>query len=128
MGKTIPFRVPSPDQFIGHQRMRQTPSGRKPVNNISDNMRLMMLLMITHYGLSCYMAAKVLKMPYENAKMIYRCFRNENRVIWNLYNPTGSEFQQNRSYVMMTRLVHLKVETKHRLCQALASEEVFTLN
>ena len=91
-------------------------------------MRLMMLLMITHYGLSCYMAAKVLKMPYENAKMIYRCFRNENRVIWNLYNPTGSEFLQNHSYVMMTRLVDLKVETRRRLSQALSSDDIFTLN
>ena len=39
--------------------------------------------MITEFGLSCYQAARVLNLPYTNAKVIYRVFREENRVTSN---------------------------------------------
>ena len=85
-----------------------------------------MLLMITHFGLSCYMAARVLKIPYENAKMIYRGFRTEKRIIWNLYNPTGPDFHENHSLVMASKLVFLKEESKQKLLEALKSN-MFTM-
>ena len=44
-------------------------------------MRLEILILITEFGLSCYQAAKVLDLPYTNAKLIYRVFRDENRII-----------------------------------------------
>ena len=40
-----------------------------------------MLLMIPEFGVSCYMAAKVLEMPYTNAKVIYRVFRLDKRIV-----------------------------------------------
>ena len=46
-------------------------------------MRLQILILITEFGLSCYMAARVLNLPYTNAKVIYRVFRDENRVTSN---------------------------------------------
>ena len=46
-------------------------------------MRLEILILITEFGLSCYQAARVLNLPYTNAKVIYRVFREENRVISN---------------------------------------------
>ena len=100
---------------------------RKPVTYISDNLRLMMLLMITQFGLSCYMAARVLKIPYENAKMIYRGFRVEKRIIWNLYNPTGlPDFHENHSLMMASKLAVLKEESKRKLLEALRSN-MFTM-
>jgi len=54
---------------------------RKPMTYVTDKMRLKMLLLITEFGLSCYMAAKVLGMPYTNAKVIYRVFRLDKRVV-----------------------------------------------
>ena len=39
--------------------------------------------MITQFGLSCYQAARVLNVPYTNAKVIYRVYREENRVFSN---------------------------------------------
>ena len=44
-------------------------------------MRLEILILITEFGLSCYQAAKVLDLPYTNCKVIYRTFRDENRVL-----------------------------------------------
>lgn len=64
---------------------------RKPMTYVSDNMRLKMLLLITEFGLSCYMAAKVLDLPYTNAKVIYRVFREERRIVQNSRNPTGAQ-------------------------------------
>ena len=52
---------------------------------------LKMLLLITEFGLSCYMAAKVLDLPYTNAKVIYRVFREERRIVQNSRNPTGAQ-------------------------------------
>ena len=46
-------------------------------------MRLEILILITEYGLSCYLAARVLGLPYTNAKVIYRVYREENRVTSN---------------------------------------------
>ena len=43
----------------------------------------MLLILITEFSLSCYQAAKVLNIPYTNAKVILKVFRSENRVISN---------------------------------------------
>ena len=43
-------------------------------------MRFELLILITEFGLSCYHAARVLGLPYTNAKVIYRVYRAENRV------------------------------------------------
>lgn len=48
---------------------------------LTNAMRLEILILITEFGLSCYAAAKVLDLPYTNAKLIYRVFRDENRII-----------------------------------------------
>ena len=41
---------------------------RKPNTYVSDQSRLIMLILIKKYGLSCYLAARILDIPYENAK------------------------------------------------------------
>ena len=56
---------------------------RKPQVYVDNAMRLEILILITEYGLSCYLAARVLGLPYTNAKVIYRVYREENRVTSN---------------------------------------------
>ena len=64
------------------------PKIRRLSTYVSDKSRLIMLILIKKYGLSCYLAARILDIPYENAKQIYRGLRRENRIIWN--NPMGT--------------------------------------
>ena len=47
---------------------------------LSDMVRLELLLMITEFKLSCYLSAKILNLPYTNSKVIYRVFKQENRI------------------------------------------------
>ena len=42
--------------------------------------RLELLIMITEFGISAYLAARILGLPYPEAKMIYRIFKRENRI------------------------------------------------
>ena len=42
--------------------------------------RLELLIMIQEFGLSCYLAAKILNLSYPQSKMIYRIFKRENRI------------------------------------------------
>ena len=39
-----------------------------------------MILLIKKFGMSCHKAAKVLDIPYNNAKVIYRIYMKENRI------------------------------------------------
>ena len=50
---------------------------------VDNSKRIILLVLITEFSLSCYQAAKVLNIPYTNAKVIYKVFRSENRVISN---------------------------------------------
>ena len=69
-------------------RHARIPKIRRLGAYISDKSRLIMLILIKKYGLSCYLAARILDIPYENAKQIYRGLRKENRIVWN--NPMGA--------------------------------------
>ena len=83
---------------------------------ISDKLRLTMILLITEFGLSCYLAAKVLDMPYTNAKVIYRVFREEKRVVQNSRNPTGTtSFAHGQNVLIFTQLPMLREEGKRKL-------------
>ena len=62
---------------------RQPKKPRKAQVYVDNAMRLEILILITEYGLSCYLAARVLGLPYTNAKVIYRVYREENRVTSN---------------------------------------------
>ena len=57
------------------------PEPRRPAIYINNFIRIELLILITECGLSCYAAAQILKIPYTNAKVIYRVFRVENRVM-----------------------------------------------
>ena len=95
MPKTLPSNL---TRVYKHEHMLTTRkrNQRKPMTYISDQQRLMMLLLITEFGLSCYLAARVLEMPYTNAKVIYRVFREEKRIVQNSRNPVGDVcFTQN---------------------------------
>ena len=62
-------------------RTKKIRKPRKDQVSVSTTLRLEILILINEFGLSCYQAAKVLDLPYTNAKVIYRVFRDENRVI-----------------------------------------------
>ena len=67
-------------------------------------MRLEILVLITEFGLSCYQAARVLNLPYTNAKVIYRTFREENRVTSNSRlngrNAFSESYLLDHAYIM----------------------------
>ena len=65
-------------------------SNRCRVTQVTDEMRLTLILLITEFGLSCYLAAKVLGIPYTNAKVIYRVYKKEDRVVQNSRSPLGN--------------------------------------
>lgn len=44
---------------------------------ISDEDRLKLILLINDFGMSCHKASKVLNIAYNNAKVIYRIYKNE---------------------------------------------------
>ena len=84
---------------------KPTRKPRKPQVYVSNALRLEILILITEFGLSCYLAARVLNLPYTNAKVIYRVFREENRVTSNArirmknlcYGTTGTFLLKNAS-------------------------------
>ena len=57
------------------------PERRRSKVYINNYIRIELLILITECGLSCYAAAQILNIPYTNAKVIYRVFRVENRVM-----------------------------------------------
>ena len=48
---------------------------RSPQFCVTNALRLEILILVTEFGLSCYAAARVLNLPYTNAKVIYRVYR-----------------------------------------------------
>ena len=78
-------------------------------------MRLQLLLMITEFGLSCYLTAKILNLPYTNAKVIYRVFREENRIIsytwkaWNSNDVPRGEIELRKSYPYLRQEALIKL-------------------
>ena len=72
-------QLPISDQFCP-QKIRRP---RKEQVYVTNAMRFEILILITEFGLSCYQAARVLNLPYTNAKVIYRVYREENRVTSN---------------------------------------------
>ena len=50
---------------------------KRKYDTISDEDRLKLILLIKEFGMSCHKASKVLKIAYNNAKVIYRIFKNE---------------------------------------------------
>ena len=62
---------------------RKIKKTRRPQIYVNDEMRFEILILITEFGLSCYQAARVLKLPYTNAKVIYRVFRENKRITSN---------------------------------------------
>ena len=89
---------------------------------ISDKSRLIMLILIKKYSLSCYLAARILDIPYENAKQIYRGLRKENRIVWN--NPNGSH--DIYKMLMFSHIKQFQDEAKCILMEALRTDK-FTL-
>ena len=62
------------------QLSRQASFGRRKYECISDEDRLKLILLIKDFGMSCHKASKVLGIAYNNAKVIYRIYKNENRI------------------------------------------------
>ena len=53
---------------------------RRKYECISDEDRLKLILLIRDFEMSCHKASKVLGIAYNNAKVIYRIYKNENRI------------------------------------------------
>ena len=83
-------------------------------------MRLTLILLITEFGLSCYLAAKVLKIPYTNAKVIYRVYRKEDRVVQNSRSPLGNHnFVPSQVKLLSSSLGESRMFGKTKLSKAL---------
>ena len=54
--------------------------GRRKYECISDEDRLKLILLIKDFDMSCHKASKVIGIAYNNAKVIYRIYKNENRI------------------------------------------------
>ena len=53
---------------------------KRKYDTISDEDRLKLILMIKDLGMSCHKASKVLNIAYNNAKVIYRIYKQEKRI------------------------------------------------
>lgn len=53
---------------------------KRKYDTISDEDRLKLILLIKEFGMSCHKASKVLNIAYNNAKVIYRIYKNEKRI------------------------------------------------
>ena len=53
---------------------------KRKYGRVSDEDRLKMVLLIKKFGMSCRKAAKVMNIPYNNAKVIYQIYSRENRI------------------------------------------------
>jgi len=53
---------------------------KRKYDTISDEDRLKLILLIKDFGMSCHKASKVLNIAYNNAKVIYRIYKNEKRI------------------------------------------------
>ena len=53
---------------------------RRKYECISDEDRLKLILLIRDFEMSCHKASKVLGIAYNNAKVIYRIYKNEKRI------------------------------------------------
>ena len=53
---------------------------KRKYDTISDQDRLKLILLIKDFGMSCHKASKVLNIAYNNAKVIFRIFKKENRI------------------------------------------------
>ena len=47
---------------------------KRKYEKVSNEDRLKMILLIKKFGMSCHKAAKVLNIPYNNAKVIYQIY------------------------------------------------------
>ena len=70
------------------QKTRAKKSQRS-YTTISDEQRLRLLILIRDFGLSCYQASKLEQIPYNNAKVIYRAYKNDNVLV-----PAPRTFKQ----------------------------------
>ena len=73
---------------------------RKQQIYITNVQRIEILILITEFHLSCYQAARVLNIPYTNAKVIYRVYRVENRVTSNAGSRTREDYSINGEYLL----------------------------
>ena len=97
-------------------------TSRHQVTNVTDHMRLTLILLITEFGLSCYLAAKVLKIPYTNAKVIYRVYKKEDRVVQNSRSPLG-----NHNFIpSQQKLLSSSLDTSRSLGKTKLSEALQT--
>ena len=81
---------------------------RKQQVYISNVQRLEILILITEFHLSCYQAARVLDIPYTNAKVIYRVYRVEKRVTSNAGFRRKEDFTVNGEYLLKNSILMRK--------------------
>ena len=72
----------SPAKDLTHPHPLETSDDdyKRKYDTISDEDRLKLILLIKDFGMSCHKASKVLNIAYNNAKVIYRIYKNERRI------------------------------------------------
>jgi hypothetical protein len=73
-------RSAMPPKKDSNGKIHKETQPKRKYNCVSNEKRLQMIIMITEHGLTCYQSAKILGIPYTNAKVIYRTFRMSNKV------------------------------------------------
>ena len=96
---------PLQSQLPPHMKVRKPRKQQVYINNVQ---RLEILILITEFRLSCYQAARVLNIPYTNAKVIYRVYRVENRVTSNAGFRRRDDFNVNGEYLLKNSMMMRK--------------------
>ena len=106
---------------------KSTCGSRSKAKYIHNEMRLTLILLITEFGLSCYQAAKILEVPYTNAKVIYRVFRKDNRLVQNSKSPHGNfNFLPSQADLLCSSFESSRVFGKRKLIEAMTDTALFT--
>ena len=100
-------------------------SHRNPQVNVSNAMRLQLLIMITEFGLSCYQTARILNLPYTNAKVIYRTFREEKRIA-SLRNFAKTPSWRDELHFLRQNFDFTRAEASKKIARALKSDLLTT--
>ena len=89
---------------------------KRKYDTISDEDRLKLILMIKDPGMSCHKASKVLNIAYNNAKVIYRIYKQEKRI-----RQTPKEQKRHAKTIRVDLLRKREKERKERV-EALMDE------
>ena len=69
-----------------------------------NHQRIKLIILIFEVGLPCFQAARMLKIPYTNAKVIYRGYKTDKKVFSHHKRLNMQRFDEERSRLEFDRL------------------------